>query len=535
MRWIEEFADREIFVISAREAPEWGLGGGRRHFLAARTLPGVEEVVRPLGRVDVVVSLVDPPSAAGDQVDQLGLFRRLFPLVAAGGMYLVDRRAAPAAPDVQGLESLTRLFAAAEDPDLADSLNRRDGDLARSIGAVVLTRDLLLTTKRFDDYFKIRDADVDQVLAAREPGLRVSTLHTEPGGILVPRAPERSHGVEASEPALPAEVPYPEMRARHHVGRIASADQMLLYTGSTILPDSFRWPLAENPNNPRLIASTPDFARIEKRDVPARELPGSFYALDCIHSEHFGHLTTEVVPRFWAWDAAKKAIPDLKVLFHVKRRNTERPTLQLQLLSAYGIDESDVVWVNEPVWLESVVTATPMWHNHEPHYAHPGMLDIWTRMTDRLLPLAGEVETFERIFVSRGGHLGRRRCRNQGELEAYFAQRGFQVVYPERHSLPEQAAIFADARVVAGFAGSAMFNLMHARKLETTIVLSHDAYHHRNEQLFCALLGGQFHYFRSKSDLEHPEDGFDRQALRSSWAFDFDRFGADLDRVVAES
>jgi capsular polysaccharide biosynthesis protein len=120
-------------------------------------------------------------------------------------------------------------------------------------------------------------------------------------------------------------------------------------------------------------------------------------------------------------------------------------------------------------------------------------------------------------------------------VEAWFENEGFTIVYPERHPLPEQAALFAGARVVAGFAGSAMFNLMHAQKLEATIALSHDSYQARNEQLFAALRGGRLDYFRAAADIAGPADGSDRDAVRSSWAFDFDRFGADLTRAVRET
>jgi capsular polysaccharide biosynthesis protein len=535
-RWIKEFDDREVFVIAAQAAVEWELGAPDRRLLAAATLAEVDEAVRPLGRVDAVVSLLPPPSPEGPVFDQLDLFRHLFPLVGAGGMYVVDRKTATAPDDVPGLAALTKLFLAAEDGQLDPTLHFGDGDLLTAIGGVLLSGDLLVATKQVDHYLKLRDAEVDRLLPLREPDVRVTALQTLPAGTLLPRSTERSHGVEQTMyPPLPAELAYPEMHLRHVAGRIASSGQLLGYTDTTILPDSFRWHLADRPGNIRLVSTTPEFARLKKKRFrPKRELPGNYYKLDCIHSEHFGHLMTEVVSRFWGWEAAKQAIPDLKVLFHV-RPSIERPKIELQLLAAYGIDESDVVWVDEPVWLESVVTATPLWHNHPPYYAHPAVVDTWTRMGDRLLAQAGDVTTYERIFISRGGDLGRRRCRNQPELEDYFSRHGFQIIYPERHPMPEQAAIFANARVVAGFAGSAMFNLMYARKLESTIVLTHDAYHARNEELYAALLGGRIDYFRSHADLEHPEGGFDRDALRSSWAFDFERFGADLDRVVAES
>ena len=108
------------------------------------------------------------------------------------------------------------------------------------------------------------------------------------------------------------------------------------------------------------------------------------------------------------------------------------------------------------------------------------------------------------------------------------------MFYPEQLSLTEQVALFAGARVVAGFSGSAMFNLMHTRRLEATIVLGQNAYLARNEQLFSTVLGGELHYFWSPADVPPPEIGKRTLAsVRSSWEFDFAEQGADLERVIA--
>ena len=109
-------------------------------------------------------------------------------------------------------------------------------------------------------------------------------------------------------------------------------------------------------------------------------MEGNFYQLDNTYPHHYGHLMSEVISRLWGWDAAKREIPDLKAIFHLKPQSRRDPTLEKAMFTAYGIDESDIVWVNEPVWLNSVVSATPMWHNAVPHYVHPDMIDTWQRI-----------------------------------------------------------------------------------------------------------------------------------------------------------
>ncbi len=84
-------------------------------------------------------------------------------------------------------------------------------------------------------------------------------------------------------------------------------------------------------------------------------------------------------------------------------------------------------------------------------------------------------------------------------MEAFFAEHGFDVVYPELYDLAHQAVIFSAAEVIAGFGGSAMFNAMFNRNQPTVILLSHEAYTARNEHLFSALIGGHAALL-----LEHP-------------------------------
>jgi capsular polysaccharide biosynthesis protein len=260
--------------------------------------------------------------------------------------------------------------------------------------------------------------------------------------------------------------------------------------------------------------------------------------VDSENSGHYGHLLTEVMSRLWGWDQAKKEIPDLKAVFRIRYANERAPTLEQRIFSAYGIDRDDICWVHEPVWLESVVGATPMWHNQVPHYVHPALVHVWDRVREALLAEATPpMEGFERsegrrIFVSRQDISANRACRNTREVEAFFAEQGFDVVYPETHDLAEQALIFDRAEVIAGFGGSAMFNILFSRNYRAVILLNHEAYTARNEHLFTALLGGEIHYFWSTPDIPHPEGGWSEAAYYSPWAFDFERNAEELRDVI---
>jgi capsular polysaccharide biosynthesis protein len=215
----------------------------------------------------------------------------------------------------------------------------------------------------------------------------------------------------------------------------------------------------------------------------------------------------------------------------IPNENHRNPELERTVFRAYGIADDDLVCVHEPVILESLVGATPMWHNAEPHFVHPAMSDVWQRLTDGLIDR--DAPAHDRIFVSRTSRWKHRVCRNTDEVEAFFTAHGFTVIYPEELSLGQQVGIFANATTIAGFGGSALFNVMHARRMTTLIVLSHEAYTARNEHLFTALLGPAVHYFWSAPDVAHPEGEWDQDAFYSEWDFDFARNRAALDEVIA--
>ena len=535
-QWLREARADRVLVLTP-DAAGWSrtadsASDPTSDSVTVREARGIDELVNEVqkfGGIDVILALLPKRKLPDGVPDQYDLFSRLFLYLRPGGTYIVDRTIEGGGRSTLGPNRWRQLLAAADDPEA----DQREARFAEAVGTLVVSRNMVLATKRGRHLLKLRGSDVDEVLPAREPGTAVTMLASLPGGSFESRAVETSYGPRVGEP-LPQRVDYPAMSLRHYEGSITSAGGMRLFTPDTILPDAFRWYFASGGGSPKLDSVTADMARIPRRNLPKRRLAGDYYNLDCLFDGHFGHVTLEVVSRLWGWDQAKRENPDLKALFHVRPKRNNDPVLERALFTAYGIREEDLVWVQGPVKVGGLVSATPMWQDQSPYFAHPDIPEIWQRLSAGLLGDAEPAE-HERIFVSRGEKLSHRRyCRNQAEVERYFADRGFHVFYPEQLSLPEQVALFAGARVVAGFSGSAMFNLMHTRRLEATIVLGQNAYLARNEQLFSTVLGGELHYFWSPADVPPPEAGKRTKAsVRSSWTFDFAEQGADLERVIA--
>jgi capsular polysaccharide biosynthesis protein len=398
------------------------------------------------------------------------------------------------------------------------------------VGTVSVTPDRAVVTTRRQALLPLREDQVGDLLIAREPRARVSILTTIPAES--PRY-EAIRVVDYGEP--PAEVwrptQGPDLTLRHYAGPIVSAGSNRLILGATMLPESFRWPHAETLRH-ALSPAVWDGFTLAPRFAKAPTLEGNYYYLDCLFSGHFGHLTTEVVSRLWGWERAREEFPDLKALFHTRLAQGRDGTLERLLFTSYGIDPAEIVSTDTPVRLRSVVGASPMWHNAAPHWAHPAIRDTWDRLTTGLLR-DREAGRYERIFVSRGSKYAHRRgCTNQSEVEELFASHGFHVFYPEELPLQEQAALFAGARVVAGFAGSALFNLMHCRRLDAIVVLGHNNYAARNEQLFAAILGADLHYFWMPGDLWDPTRV--KKQVQVSFSVDLSVYGKQLAAVLDE-
>jgi capsular polysaccharide biosynthesis protein len=480
-----------------------------------------------LGPVDVLVDL-----SAGDHER---LWRSLFLHVRARGAYVVGRtKRNRRSFDSSVPDWAARLRAdPLEIPDhIAPSAAQQlDRELGISTSDVTLEPHALLIGKRGEHLFKVREAALPRLLPLREPQLRVRDVQTLPAGSFGVTADVTHHGAAAPPPWPSERVDYPQLQLRHYTGPLTFGGRMLVHGTKTVLPDSYRWPLADNPENPFTVDAGPEFARlVEGRRAP-QPLAGDYFLLDPNYGA-FGHIMTEVVGRLWGWDRAKAQFPELKALFWHDKKAITGEEVKFRIPRAYGIAMDDIAWTRGPAQISSLVAPGLMWHNREPFYAHPDLREVWQRIAHGLIDHTAP--TYDRVFIGRTGTYGRRTCRNNAEVQRFFTDRGFTVVYPDQLDLGAQAAVFADAKVIAGYGGSGLFSVMFARNLQALIVLNQHSYAHRNEHLFAALLGVPLHYFWSFADISHPPGARSFAATESDWEFDFAHNGAELAELLAQ-
>jgi capsular polysaccharide biosynthesis protein len=437
----------------------------------------------------------------------------LFYHVRPGGIYLTER--GPSGPMWW------------TDADFLGAENRSSSgfdELSASVAGADEFPGAVGLTKSRQHVFKVKDENANRVIPARLPLARLAVLETRHGGKFEGTTTIQESGAETRLP--PQQWNYHHSYVRRVSGGVTMRRDGLTVIGDTVLPSSFRHARARSVSNPELQSFNQEFGRV-KEDGPARHLDGSFYDLSSTMSGHFGHTLTETVSKLWGWDRAKKADPDLRAIYRIPDADYS-PAVEQALFNAYGIPDSDIEWVHDDVEVEQYVWSSYLWQNLTRYHFHPHVKKTWERLRHGLVMPQAEQR---RIFVSRKNAPTNRACLNLDEVEAHFASRGFEIVYPETLPFAEQANTFGNASVVAGFAGSGMFSMMFAPRLDGVLVLSHDSYTARNEFLYATALSDELHYFWSRAHVQHGAD-FSTEAFHSAWEFDFAAQGTELDRSI---
>ncbi|ROP65771.1 uncharacterized protein DUF563 [Curtobacterium sp. PhB130] len=478
---------------------------------AATSNDAMEEYIASIGPVAAVID-----EEAESLPDRLQRWQRFFFHVTAGGYFIAPVTTISSAW-AAGLESLSaRRISPAEIEELQ-----------ASSGLTVDSHGYSITVKNRDHLVKVKDEDAMAILPTRLGANNVRLLGSRKSGVGRGDLHVESHGTLA-KPRIPAQaMKYPTLTLREFRGPTHLKDAMLAVNGTTVLPSSFKHPWRAW--NDRLVNLNEGVAALNPEDKPTERLEGTYYDLTCAVPGHFGHVVTESLSKVWGWDEAKDRDPGLKAIYRVPSKDYV-PSFERTLFEAAGIVESDIHWEHRNVTVDRFVSASQGWQNGGWHYVHPVVPATWSKLRAALVHSSPDAA--KKIFVSRKFTTVNRACRNIEEVESYFADRGFAIVYPEALTTEEQATVFGNATTVAGLAGSGMFNMLFAEHLDKVLLLSHDAYTARNEHMYASVLADEFHYFWSRADEQHPRGKFSLEAFHSAWEFDFEANGEALERVL---
>ncbi|MFT4010308.1 MAG: glycosyltransferase 61 family protein, partial [Nocardioidaceae bacterium] len=304
--------------------------------------------------------------------------------------------------------------------------------------------------------------------------------------------------------------------------------QQVVWRDNVLLPDSYRHNQRRRLVNTLTVERGRWFASLDPQLQPdlveggLRHLPGRYFHVDNEIRGHFGHLMTEQISRLWAWPETKRQFPDIKVLVSANPRRPVVLEYEYRIFEAAGVSRDDIVTVTCPTRVERLVSPAPLFSH--PEYVHPKIVEVWDRIGDHLAAQAGDRERPERIFCSR--RIDKRSCRNTPEVEKLFADHGFAVIYPEDLDIAEQIMTFRTADVIAGLAGSGLFQIEMVRDPKHVITIASERYIARNEYMMAAVRG-----HRMDTVLCVPERPDDFQ---SPFTFDVEREGRFLMGILSE-
>lgn len=398
--------------------------------------------------------------------------------------------------------------------------DRDDHQLAMSLGEVGIHDGHAVLENRTSAFAKLREEEVDTVLDLRGDELG-RVLERRPPLVFAARSTVRLSNPDLESPAPGTyDVPAVSLREYHDV---VCAPGQLVVRDNLLLPDTYRHNQRRRLKNLYTEELSPLFARPRHELSEIRPLEGDYFYLDSEFRGHFGHALTEVMGRLWAWSTAKRAVPGLKALM-AENKGRKLAGFEASLFGAAGIDRDDIVMTSGPVRVERLLAPTPMFSM--PAYVHPDLAETWRTIGRNLAAQAPEREYPARIFCSR--RVDKRPCRNSVEVEEMFADHGFEVIYPEDFSLAEQARVFRDAEVVAGFGGSGLFSLAFCEEPKRVVIVSPESYLSPNEYMIAAVLGHEVDHVLSK-----PDESDSAYYWESGFSVDWDREGVYLKDLLS--
>ena len=471
------------------------------------------------GPMDLVVDLAGGPKARRR-------FRELFFFTRPGGT-LVSRLPHDGALEglVQELEAVRSSGELRPPTSARERRTTRQRDihaLAASIGRLEVRDGFVVAENIVDTVAKVRDADMDRYLGLRpEAGELVDRI---PGVAFDSRCEVRSSA--ESDPALelPSRIEAPDVYLRQH-SDVSCLPRQIALQGAIAIPSTFRHHAKARLRNAGLLDWAPDFAR--RPAYTAQPVPGSFFYLDNRYRGHFGHALTDQISQLWGWRRAKDRYPDLRALVF-DRPDYPFAEWEYTLYEAGGIAREDVYVATEPIEVETLVVASQMFSM--PDFVHPELLDTYRSVGDALEADSTLEACPSRLFCSRRR---RREGHNREEIEQVFADAGFEVIYPEDHPLPDQVRLFRRADVLAGLAGSGMFQMAFAESPKHVILVGSESYTATNEYLIASVLGHRLDLVLCRPDVPKA-DRFKPASYHSNFTYDPDREGRFLAAVLED-
>lgn len=206
----------------------------------------------------------------------------------------------------------------------------------------------------------------------------------------------------------------------------------------------------------------------------------------------YGHWLLDLLPRV---NFFKSLNPSLKYKLLVHEAT---PSWAISIVETLQIGEVEKVrtgeWVSGKFFLMSPIRH----HDYVSEIAY----------AEDVMPIPARVGS-DKFYLSRKKvGVQYRSFHNSEAIERLFEENGFQIIYPEQHSIPEQIELFANARVLAGEGGSALHNNVFCAPGTTIINLQSGRQNHFIQSSLCHWYKQSAVYVFGPSDSDDWGAGF---------------------------
>ncbi|WP_037287228.1 glycosyltransferase family 61 protein [Saccharibacillus sacchari] len=170
---------------------------------------------------------------------------------------------------------------------------------------------------------------------------------------------------------------------------------------------------------------------------------------------NYYHWMMEELPRFYLLGAYKEPI-DYYISNYTMR------AFQQETLECMGIPIHSIIKSSNIYAIQAEKLVVPYSPAYDSGYVSKWICNFLNRLFSSALQI-DERKYHKHIYIARG-NAKNRKVVNEEDVIEYLTNMGFQIVYLERHSVREQAAIFYNAEVIIGPHGAGLTNLVFCRK-----------------------------------------------------------------------
>lgn len=167
---------------------------------------------------------------------------------------------------------------------------------------------------------------------------------------------------------------------------------------------------------------------------------------------HFGHSIAESMHRLWP-RFAQKGLRGAKVVFSPVRTMIE--PYHVEAWKLHGIDEEKVLRLRKPMRFRRLIVGAQARQMGGPTFI-PGYQTMLDPLLDERLPSARRDRC---LYLCRLDYLRSGSFYGEGAVARELVSQGFELIYPERHSLTDLVAMLREARTAIFAEGSAVHAL----------------------------------------------------------------------------